>query len=109
MQLYSYRYSHREEYFRRPYPQLATIWQWLHALLESRRRGDRTGDEDPEAEQEDAASAGDSDAAGWTTDEEKDVWDARLRGDLPSDLGSDSSDEEIEWPHCDNIRTPGGP
>ena len=28
MQLYSYRYSHREEYFRRPYPQLATIWQW---------------------------------------------------------------------------------
>ena len=103
MQLHSYRYSHREEYFRRQYPQLATIRQWLHALLESRRRGARMDDEDPEAEQEDTASAGDSDAAGWTMDEEEDEWEARFRDDSPQDPGNDSSDEEVEWPLCDDI------
>ena len=78
IRLHSYRYSHREVLFRKQYPQLATVWQWLHALLESRRRGDRLDDENPEAEQEDAASAADSDAAGWSTDEDEGVWDARL-------------------------------
>ena len=82
MQLHSYRYSYTEEYFCRQYPQLATIKHWLHALLESRRGGggDRVGDGDLEAGQEDTASAGDSDAAGWTdgrTGEEEDVWGGR--------------------------------
>ena len=47
MQVHSYRYSHREEHFRQQYPQLATIRQWLHALLENRRRGDRLDNKSP--------------------------------------------------------------
>ena len=67
MKLHSYRYSHREVSFRRHYPRLATIRQWLHTLLESKRRGGRGDDDEPEAEWGDTASTGDSDAAGWTT------------------------------------------
>ena len=104
MRLHSYRYSHREVLFRKQYPQLATLRQWLHARLESRRRGDRLDDENPEAEQQDAASTADSDAAGWSTEEDEEVWDTRFRGDLPHDVESDSSCGENEWPFCDDFQ-----
>ena len=94
MKLHLYRYTHREVYFQRQYPRLATIRQWLHALLETKRRGGRG----------DTASAGDSDAAGWTTDEGEDEWEARFRDDPPQDPGDESSDEEVDRPLCDDIQ-----
>ena len=52
----------------------------------------------------DTASAGDSDAARWTTDEGQDEWEARFRDDPPQDPGDESSDEEVAWPLCDDIQ-----
>ena len=76
----------------------------MHELLESKRKGSKRDDDDPEAEQGETASAGDSDAAGWTTDEGEEEWDARFRDDPPQDPGDESSDEEVEWPLCDDIQ-----
>ena len=86
------------------YPQLSTIRQWVHELWECKRSGGKRDDEDPEAEQGDDNSAGDSDVAGWTTDEGEEEWEARFRDDPPQDLGDESSDGEVEWPLCDNIQ-----
>ena len=69
-----------------------------------KHRGCREDDDDPEAERGDAASAGDSDAAGWTTDEGEDEWGGRFRDDPPQDPGDESSDEEVDRPLCDDIQ-----
>ena len=51
MRLHQYRYTYRENSFRKEYPQLSTIRQWMHELWESKRKGRKRDDEDPEAEQ----------------------------------------------------------
>ena len=104
MKLHQYRYTHREVFFRRKYPRLATIRQWLHTLLESKRKGGNEEENDLGAEQEETASAGDSDTAGWTTDEGEEEWDACFQEDAVQDPAEELSDEEVEWPQCDDIQ-----
>ena len=102
-QIHQYRYTHREDYFRKVYPQLSTIQQWMHELWESMRKGHKQDDEETEAEQGEDDSAGDSDAAGWTTDEGEEEREERFRDDPPQDPGDESSNEEVEVPLCDDI------
>ena len=43
-----YRCTHREVYFRKAYPQLSSIRQWMHDLWEGKHRRQKGDDEDPE-------------------------------------------------------------
>ena len=105
MQLHSYQYSHREEYFRRQYPQLATFRQWIYPLLEGRRRGDRMGDVRPGGRAGGCRLGGGLRCGGLDNGRRRGC----VGGTPPNNLGNDLSDEEVEWPHCDDIQAPGVP
>ena len=75
----------------------------MHELWESKRRGRKGDDKDPETEHGEEDLAADSDVADWTTDEDEGKWEARFYGDSPQDQGDRSSNEEGDWPLCDNI------
>ena len=49
IKLHHYWYTHREDYFRKKYPQLSSIRQWMHELWESKRKCSKGDDEYPEA------------------------------------------------------------
>ena len=104
VKLDQYQYTHREDSFRETYPQLSSIRQWMHELWESKHRGHKGDDEDPETERGEEDSPADSDVADRTTDEDKGEWEARFRDGTLQDQGEGSSDEEVEWPLCDDIR-----
>ena len=104
IKLHRYRYTHMEDSFRETYPQLPYIRQWMHELWESKHRGRKEDDDDPETEHGDEDSAADPDVADWTTYEDEGEWEARFRDDNPQDQGEGSSDEEVEWPLCDDIQ-----
>ena len=104
MRLHKYRYTHREDYFRRRYPQLQTIKQWLHDLWECKNRGQKGGEEEGEQEPEKEGSEAESDEADWSTDDDEAEWDDRLRDPAPADQQPESPDEDLEWGPHDDIR-----
>ena len=105
MRQHAYRYAHRQEFFRRQYPQMSSIRQWLHALLEGKRSGGREEEEDEEAEQEVVTMEG-KDGTGWITDEDEEEWAERFLAEAADDLVGESCDEEDEWLRNDDIRVP---
>ena len=82
IKLHQYRYTHREKYLQEEYPRLSSIRQWMHELWESKRRGRKGADEDPETEHGEEDAAG-SDGTDWTTDEDEEEWETRLRKGTP--------------------------
>jgi hypothetical protein len=103
MRLHKYRNEHRQEFFRRHYPHMSSIRQWLHALLEGKRKG---GGEEGYNEDEDMtgeANEEEPDGAGWTTDEDEEDWAKRFLEGHEEEAPGDASDDEDEWPDNDDI------
>ena len=101
IKLHQYQHTYREEYFREEYPRLSSIRQWMHKLWESKRRGRKGDDEDPETKHVEEDSPAGSDG---TTDEDEGEWETRLREGTPHDRGDGSSDDEGDIPWCDDIQ-----
>ena len=103
MRLHSYRNKHRQEFFRRHYPHMCSIRQWLHALLESKRKGRGEEKYDEDEEMEGGAPQGEPDGAGWTTVEDEEDWAKRFLEEHTGGPPSDASDDEDAWPDNDDI------
>ena len=103
VRLHAYRYEHRQEYFRRQYPHMSSIQQWLHTLLEGKRKGKGGGgDYDEEDVAEDAAGE-EPDGEGWVTDEDEEEWAKRflVKGEAGDPEGV--QDDETEWINNDDF------
>ena len=97
VRLHTYRYEHRQEYFRRQYPHMSSIRQWLHTLLEGKRKGKGGGgDYDDEDAAEDAPGE-EPDGEGWITDEDEEDWAKRLLGGGRAGDPEGVLDDETEW------------
>ena len=103
MRLHSYRYRRRQEFFRRQYPHMSTIGQWLHALLESKRKGKGEEENDEEEGLEGEAQREEPEGAGWTTDEDEEDWAKRFLEEDAGGSPDDSSDDEEVWLQHDDI------
>ena len=103
MRLHSYRYKYRQQFFRRQYPHMSTIRQWLHALLESKRKGKGEEENDDEEGLEGQAQREVPEGAGWTTDEDEEDWAKRFLEEDAGGSPNDSSDDEDEWLQHDDI------
>ena len=106
MRLHNYRYTHRQVFFRRQYPHMATIRQWLHTLLEGKRKGGGEEEDDGEDERGVAASKEEPDRAGWFTDEDEADWAERFLAEVAEDPVDESSDDEDDWLQNDDFRMP---
>ena len=103
MRLHSYRNKHRQEFFRRHYPHMCSIRQWLHALLESKRKGKGEEEYDEDEGMEGEAQEEEPDGAGWTTDEDEEDWAKRFLEEHTGGPPGDASDDEDAWPNNDDI------
>ena len=74
-----------------------TIRQWLHALLESKRKGKGEEENDDEEGLEGEAQWEEPEGAGWTTDEDEEDWAKRFLEEDAGGSPNDSSDDEDEW------------
>ena len=63
---------------------MTTIRQWLHALLESKRRGKGEDENDDDEGHDGEAQREEPEGAGWTTDEDEEDWAKRF---LEEDAG----------------------
>ena len=57
---------------------MCSIRQWLHALLESKRKGKGEEEYDEDEGMEGEAQEEEPDGAGWTTDEDEEDWAKRF-------------------------------
>ena len=103
MRLHSYRYTDRQEFFHRQYPHMSTIRQWLHTLLESKRKGKGEEENDDEEGQEGDARKEEPEGAGWTTDEDEEDWAKRFLEEDARGSPNEPSDNEDEWLQHDDI------
>ena len=103
MRLHKYRNEHRQEFFRRDYPHMNSIRQWLHALLEGKHKGRGEEGYDENGEMTGEANEEEPDGAGWTTDEDEEDWAKRFLEGHEEETPGDVSDEEDEWPDNDDV------
>ena len=103
MRLHKYRNEHRQEFFRRHYPHMNSVRQWLHALLENKRKGRREEGYDEDEEITGEANEEEPDGAGWTTDEDEEDWAKRFLEEHAGGPPGDASDDEDAWPGNDDI------
>ena len=97
VRLHTYRYEHRQEYFRRQYPHMSSIRQWLHALLEGKRKGKGGDGYDEDEDAAEDAPGEEPDGEGWITDEDEEDWAKRLLGGGREGDPGDAPDDEAEW------------
>ena len=82
---------------------MSSIQQWLHALLEGKRKGKGGGgDYDEEDVAEDAAGE-EPDGEGWITDEDEEDWAKRLLGRGGAGDLEGVQDDETEWINNDDF------
>ena len=101
--LHKYRNEHRQEFFRRKYPHMCSIRQWLHALLESKRKGKGEEGYDKDEEVEGETLEEEPDGAGWTTDEDEEDWAKRFPEEHEEEPPGDASDDEDTWLNNNDI------
>ena len=79
-----------------------TIRQWLHALLESKRKGKGEEENDEEGGLEGEAHREDPEGAGWTTFEDEDWVECFLEEDARGSPNVSSHDED-KWLRHDDM------
>ena len=82
---------------------MSSIRQWLHALLEGKRKGKGGEGYDEDEDMTGDAPEEEPDGAGWITDEDEEDWAKRLLGGHEGEVSGDASDDEAEWIDHDDI------
>ena len=82
---------------------MSSIRQWLHALLEGKRKGKGGGGDCDEEDEVDNAAEEEQDGGGWITDEDEEDWAQRfLEGGATRDPEG-MQDDETEWINNDDF------
>ena len=82
---------------------MSSIRQWLHALLDGKRKGKEGEGYDEDEDMTGDAPEEEPDGAGWTTDEDEEDWARRLLEGHEGEASGDASDDEAEWLDHDDI------
>ena len=90
-----------------PHLQHHTLKTWLHGLWEEKNRGTKGGadkaDEDDDLDGEGAEDCSDSEEEDWSTDDDSQDWEERLKAELGGGHPSEQ-DEDEDWDLQDDIQ-----